>query len=115
MKDERRRLHRRSLTASRPDITASRPDVTPLSGVRSGIVRVLEIIEDGRRWAEGSLPLDGIDEVASVLEDLERELTPQPPGVHCEQCRQWYAWPGLLDAHMYRAHWDMPANLAKAA
>jgi hypothetical protein len=82
--------------------------------VLSVLDRLHEIIEDGVR-ADGSLPADVTCEVVTILAGLEHDLMPRARGVTCEVCGQWYEWPGLLDAHMYASHWDMPANLAEAA
>jgi hypothetical protein len=69
----------------------------------SRIIRALELLEDGRRYDDRSLPADVADEVHIALAELAEDLAApnRVGGAHtCPDCSATFEWPGLLERHL---------------
>jgi hypothetical protein len=64
----------------------------------AAIISMRELLVDGARYSDGSLPADVVAELDARLAGLEHELA--PPRFRCDACGLTFRWPGLRDAHL---------------
>ena len=97
----------RPANANTPPQTVARPAAIP------AVVRVLELIHDGRRFLTGDLPSEIVEEVVHVLEGIELEkLSNREQRHRCGNCGAVFDWPGDLDHHRRMSHWGQPWEVA---
>jgi hypothetical protein len=81
------------------------PERLDCGSVRSALARLQEIISDGVRFADGSLPADVVAELSAALEGLEDQLdreivSPGQAAKTCPVCGVHFTWPGELVDHL---------------